>query len=236
MRHILVLLLAGQGRRLQEQIHMKKQFYKVNSLELFLYSLKSFLQCGRIDTYVLVIDEEDQEKVINILHQHPEFNSCNLFLVFGGKTRSESVRNALLFLSDSDNAKDDDKIIIHDADRPLIKQGDIAFYLSEAKNVDATTPVIKINDSLIENTNRGFVYRSRDYKYLVQTPQIFTFGPLLYLYQNHFVNNETDDFRKALENGLVNKVVAGNPLSFKVTTYPDLLFFIDIVGNKQGGK
>ena len=221
---------------MQEQIHMKKQFYKVNSKEVFLYSLESFLQSGRIDTFVLVIDQEDQEKVVNILHQHPEFNNCNLFLVFGGKTRSESVRNALFFLSESENAKDEDKVIIHDADRPLIKQGDIAFYLSEAKGVDATTPVVKINDSLMENTNRGFVYRSRDYKYLVQTPQIFTFGPILYLYENHFVNNETDDFRKALEHGLMNKVVAGNPLTFKITTYQDLLLFSEIVGNKNGGN
>ena len=91
---------------MQEQIHMKKQFYKVNSKEVFLYSLESFLQSGRIDTFVLVIDQEDQEKVVNILHQHPEFNNCNLFLVFGGKTRSESVRNALFFLSESENAKD----------------------------------------------------------------------------------------------------------------------------------
>ena len=88
----------------------------------------------------------------------------------------------------------------------------------------------------MENTNRGFVYRSRDYKYLVQTPQIFTFGPILYLYENHFVNNETDDFRKALEHGLMNKVVAGNPLTFKITTYQDLLLFSEIVGNKNGGN
>ncbi len=229
MRNVLILLLAGQGQRMQEQIHMKKQFYKVNSKELFLYSFDSFLECGKIDTFVLVIDEVDQEKVMKILHQYPKYNSVNLFLVFGGKTRSESVRNALFFLAETAELNDDDKVIIHDADRPLIKQEDITFYLSESMNVDAVTPVIKINDSLIENTNRGFVYRSRDFKFLVQTPQIFSFGPILYLFENQFINNETDDFRKALENGLPNKVVSGNPLTFKVTNYQDLLLFKEIV-------
>ena len=236
MKNVLILLLAGQGSRIQEQIHMKKQFYKVNSKELFLYAFDSFLACGRIDTFVLVIDENDQKKVMDILHQYPKYNSVNLFLVFGGKTRSESVRNALFFLSETADLNSDDKVIIHDADRPLIKQEDISFYLEESQNVEAATPVVKINDSLMENTNRGFVYRSRDYKFLVQTPQIFSFGPLLNLYENHFVNNETDDFRKALENGLANKVVTGNPLTFKVTTYQDLIFFKDIVENKGGIK
>ena len=65
MKNVLILLLAGQGSRIQEQIHMKKQFYKVNSKELFLYAFDSFLACGRIDTFVLVIDENDQKKVMD---------------------------------------------------------------------------------------------------------------------------------------------------------------------------
>ena len=232
MKNVLVLLLAGNGKRLYEHIKMKKQFYKVNTKELFLYSLDTFVESGKINTYVLVINEEDQNEVIQILHRYPKYDDCNIILVYGGKTRSESVRNALFFLHESKNATNMDKVIIHDADRPLLKQSDISFYLSEAQTTDAVTPVVKIHDSLIENTNRGFVYRSRDFKYLVQTPQIFTFGPIYEIYRQSFVSNETDDFRRALEKGLDNKVISGNPLTFKVTNYQDLLFLLDIVSNK----
>lgn len=210
--NIFILLMAGTGLRLAKYIGIKKQFYKIGDKELFLYPLKTAIESKIFDKFVLVINKEDKNVVDNILSRE----KINCVIVYGGNTRNESTKNALLSIK----AKEDDNVFIHDADRVLLTKELLLKLNDEIKNVEATVPVIKISDSILKNKD-GIEYVDRDNLNLVQTPQVFKYKVIKDIFLTDDEVN-TDDFSKAVKCGRKCSVIEGDPINFKVTTIADL--------------
>ncbi len=212
-----ILLLAGSGSRLYEKIHIKKQFYKLQGKEMFLYPLNSAVTSNMFSHIVLVIDKEDEDKVKEILKR--EFKNHEFILTYGGKDRNESVKNGLLALK---GLNDDSYVFIHDSDRVLLSKEYILELSKAIQGYDALTPVLSLHDSILKAKDDDISYLSRDDLYLIQTPQVFSYKKILDIYENGYDKNDTDDFKKAVSKKLKVRIYPGLYENFKVTTIDEL--------------
>lgn len=227
INNYLILLLAGNGSRMNLQNGLKKQFYMIENKPLFLYPLNSFIKSKIFKKYILVISKSDEETVKNYLKENNMKE--NIDLVIGGKTRDESVYNGLKYLSHF--IKDNDKVFIHDSARALIDKDTIIKLKEESLNYDAITSVFKVYDSLFNNKENRYV--NRDDYLKIATPQVFTYSIIKYCFDNlNFLS--TDDYSKVLEYQKINKnikteVVEIPSITFKVTTIDDLKMLIALI-------
>ena len=143
-RVALVLLLAGKGTRLYEDIGVKKQFYLLKGKELFLYTLERMLDVGFFTDIVFVIDDEDKEKVKEALKKISIPQEIFLSFALGGKDRNESVYHGLEKLKET-YGKEDSPVFLHDADRVLVNPDVLRELFEESRHYKALTTVLPVH-------------------------------------------------------------------------------------------
>lgn len=224
------LMLAGTGSRMH--LDVPKQFIEINKLEIFEYPLKTFDAIKEIDCIILVINEKDKGHIINRI---ANLNIAHrIEIVTGGPTRQESVFNALQ-KAHSISSNLDDKILIHDACRPLVTFKLINNIINELNNEVAVVPALTMVDSLCLSSKHDYIDNNEDRsKYLMlQTPQGFNLNFIFKAHQyaiNSDLNNFTDDTSLAIINGGKVKIVEGEKFNFKITTFDDLFLFKKLIG------
>ncbi|NPA54270.1 MAG: 2-C-methyl-D-erythritol 4-phosphate cytidylyltransferase [Aquificae bacterium] len=210
MKIVAVLLAAGKGKRFGE----KKQFIKLKGEPLFQYSLNTLNRLDVIDEIILVLPEEDLERI-----NPPSFTP--LKKVAGGEERQDSVYNALQYI---DNA---DIVIIHDTARPFATE---KMFLQSIENVkkgwDGSITAYKAKDTIkvVENDNVKETL-DREKLYIVQTPQAFDFKKLKEAHEKAKKEGffGTDDASLMEKAGYKITVNPGSILNFKITTKEDLI-------------
>lgn len=218
-KDVAILVMAGKGERLYQSLHVKKQFYKLDGKELFLYSLETLVLSECFREIVLVLSPEDEEHVRTLLKGNKIFSRKKISFVPGGKTRNESVFNALKSLK---KTKGDFFVLIHDAARPFLSIEQVRNILSKTYRADALTYCLPVADSLFRDDTNGISYLDRKNLFLVQTPQVFDYRKLLAIYEGGYDPNGTDDFSKAVHCGLKTLPLIGDLTLFKVTGKEDL--------------
>ena len=214
-----ILLMAGKGQRLYEVIKEEKQFLKFNGKELFLYPLKALIDSETFDRIIVVTSKQDLERTADLIASNFEGTQQDIMLITGGSDRNESVKCALFYLA---NIVDEGYVLIHDAARPFLNQNHIRKIMAEKEGCDAITYVTPCSDSLFRKNGEDIEYLDRKNLYLVQTPQLFSFRPLLNVYLNGYKYTETDDFSKCVRSGMKTKTIEGDSLLFKVTGQEEL--------------
>jgi 2-C-methyl-D-erythritol 4-phosphate cytidylyltransferase/2-C-methyl-D-erythritol 2,4-cyclodiphosphate synthase len=189
--------MAGSGTRLGLDIN--KMMYKVNNKRLYQYPLEKFLSLG-LDV-ILVTNETDYNTVLEETK-----GIKNLIVVKGGKTRNESVKNALVHVKTK-------RVMIHDAARVLVSEQIIKDCLNN--NSDLYYVCIPLKDTIRTSDNKTL---NRSELLSVQTPQ----GGLTELFFKYNDLSTTDDI-SSFEN-LDYKIdkINGSDYNFKLTTKFDL--------------
>jgi 2-C-methyl-D-erythritol 4-phosphate cytidylyltransferase/2-C-methyl-D-erythritol 2,4-cyclodiphosphate synthase len=189
--------MAGSGTRLGLDIN--KMMYKVNNKRLYQYPLEKFLSLG-LDV-ILVTNETDYNTVLEETK-----GIKNLIVVKGGKTRNESVKNALVHVKTK-------RVMIHDAARVLVSEQIIKDCLNN--NSDLYYVCIPLKDTIRTSDNKTL---NRSELLSVQTPQ----GGLTELFLKYNDLSTTDDI-SSFEN-LDYKIdkINGSDYNFKLTTKFDL--------------
>ncbi|MDC3097004.1 2-C-methyl-D-erythritol 2,4-cyclodiphosphate synthase [Alphaproteobacteria bacterium] len=155
--------------------------------------------------------------VINTIKKANISNFDDLEIIKGGKTRSESVRNAL------NKSKFKSKyVLIHDAARPLNSQKIINNIIKNLieKKYDCVVPFSKCSDTVVVNHEN----LDREKIKLIKTPQGFIKNKIIYLHKKNNKNKFTDDsqlFRNE-KNKYKIKYLLQNEINFKIT-YKDEL-------------
>lgn len=154
----------------------------------------------------------------------------DLVKVAGGSSRIESVRNGLRKIkdiSDKDaSSKEEIKVFIHDAARPLVTPELIGRGEEKIEKGVGAVPVIPVTDSLRQVGPDGTWPVDRQNYVAVQTPQIFLLDDILAAYEA--VSEEkglTDDASVAEKFGLRVEVFEGDPENIKVTNPSDFKRF-----------
>ena len=218
-KDVAVLLLAGKGERLYDALKVKKQFLEFDGKALFLYPLTSLVLSKRFSKILLVHAEEDRKKVQDCLLKDSILRKEKFEFIIGGKTRNESVRNALKAIK---GKKGNFSVLIHDAARPFLTVKQVSFIMDKTYRAEALTYCIPLADSLFRQDGKGIAYLDRKNLYLVQTPQVFDFDKLVELYQNPDYEDTTDDFSKAVRAGMKTLPLPGDSSLFKITGKDDL--------------
>lgn len=221
----LIYLMAGKGDRINNEL--PKQFIKIHNRDLFLYALDTLYKTKNFKKIIIVTLIEYIDYVESVLSNL--YKNNNFLIINGASTREGSVFNALNFLNNNFKINENDKIMIHDACRPLINPSIINEILNYEDKYLASTVYTKSVNSLALIDKNSFLnkYIDREKVINIETPQCINFS---LLYNSHLKAIEskkiyTDDI-SILEIDLKKvKLIKGNFFNFKVTNFEDLLVF-----------
>ena len=213
--NIALIVFAGSGSRIHSEV--PKQFIRINDIEMVVYTIKKFNENPNIDEIVLVTAKEYVPYVETLVTKY-EFNKVK-HIVEGGDTRQDSVRLGL----EAIEYHEDDNILIHDGDRPLVSNAIINNALHHLQEFKAVCPILNQEERYAEISNSGRVALVDNIKVDIQTPQGFKFGLIKQAHQNKKYQEFADDI------GLVElevevKYFDGEKDNFKVTEDRDLEF------------
>ena len=207
-----IILAAGSGNRYDK--HHLKQLQFIDDKTVLYHSVKNFID-KKIDLVFVVVNKNHLIDAKNALKDI----KIDKFII-GGKTRQESVFNALLKLK----KYKPNKVLIHDSARPNITKLIINKVIKYLNKYEAVIPVLKINDAVKKINSSKFLKEdiNKGELVLAQTPQGFLFKNIL---KNHIDNNlinANDD--TALFNKFESKVYTfiGDYQNIKITTKTDL--------------
>jgi len=208
-----IIVAAGSGLRFGE----RKQFKKLGTKPLYLYSLQKFVECKLINEIVLVVPRD----LKNSISAETSKLSNRIKVVEGGNLRQDSVLAGISEISPSCNI-----ICVHDAARPFVTADLIKKTISACEHNDSAICAVPSDDTVKEiNINNNHIKRTipRETIWLAQTPQAFRRKQLrealIYAKDNKIQVTDEATLLESLEFSIV--VVEGSKNNFKITTPND---------------
>ena len=219
MSNFFIILAAGNNKRLKSNI--PKPYIKINNKELIQYSIDTANNVKNINKIIIVYNNRHKKYL-----KSNKFN--NYLKVLGGKTRAQSVYNALKKIKKY-NCKN---VLIHDSARPNISVKLVEKILNALKKNYSAIPIIKVTDSVKMKKKNEIKNINRDFLYSTQTPQGFNFNFIYNLNKKYFDRSVTDDASLCLNSNKKIKLINGIKENFKITTLNDL----KILNNQKQNK
>ena len=217
---IIAIIPAG-GRGLRSGLATPKQYLKVNGKPIIAYTLEIFQKNKLIENIVISAAPEYFKLIIRLIKKY-KINKATL-IVEGGKTRQDSVYNAVL----SADADPNDLLVVHDAARASLPDAVLTNAIVAAKKKGNALVCLKAKDTLIRGNKTVNEYLNREEVYNVQTPQIFKYkelhSALSKAHRENFIG--TDESMLIRRTGKKVNIVEGSIFNFKITTKEDVEFF-----------
>tara|TARA_B100000989_G_scaffold268079_1_gene222550 strand:+ start:2953 stop:3603 length:651 start_codon:yes stop_codon:yes gene_type:complete len=214
LKKTVLILGAGSGLRMRSEL--PKQYIIIKDKPIIFHTIEKF---SHFEEIVVVINKNHMKYFEKYLNSNTLKNKIKL--VFGGKTRIESVRNGLRHIDENSN------VAIHDAVRPLVSKTMIEKLISSIKN-NCIVPGIKLKDSVRVLEEDKAIVIDREKVIKIQTPQCFYAKDIKEAYLNLQDFSLTDDASIFEKYGGKVEVIEGEEYNIKVTTPFDL----EIVKNK----
>ena len=215
-----VIVAGGKGSRFGGY----KQTATLNNKPIYQYSVDIFSISDIIDIIYLVIPKDLFPKITkDIYNTH---SSKRIVLCEGGKTRSDSVYNAIKKIKENINI-----VVIHDAVRPLIKSENILSVVNACKHSDGAILAHPVSDTLKKvNENTVSFTIDRANLWLAETPQAFNLKKLKSCYKNinkNDINAFTDEASLMEHLGYKIQVIHNKVENIKITEKED----VDLIQN-----
>ncbi len=177
-----IIACAGKGSRSGQKDN--KIFFKIDGQSLVYKTVKTFSEIKPIDDIIVVYASGEKEKI------QKELTSIARPIIYieGGKTRFESVKNALFTIKEG-------AVLIHDGARPFVSNKTIIDCIKSVKNFGSGVVCTTPTDTIIETDSKNnIIVSTRKNRYLAQTPQGFMVKDLQKAYSLCNDENEfTDD-------------------------------------------
>lgn len=203
-----------------------KQYLRLLGRPMLYHSVNALLTSGRINAVFVVLAPADHEFR---LHDWGEFGERIAPLYCGGATRRDSVLNGLMAASSTVQAED--WMLVHDAARPCLGQGELLRMLAALASHDVGGILaVPVADTLKRADAAGYIQATepREHLWQAQTPQMFRHGLLLHALGR--TGNVTDEAGAVEALGLKPKLVQGSTTNLKVTYPEDLQLAETILG------
>ena len=211
-----VIVAAGRGTRMGSG--EKKQFLKLNGIEIISRTISKFENAEAVGRIAAVVSENDLERCEALSKKHGWKKT-----VFcpGGKERQNSVYNGLLALG-----SDTEIVLIHDGVRPFVSEREIDAVISKAEETGACVLAVPVKDTIKVCSRDSVIVNTpeRSSLWAMQTPQGFCFKALKAAYEALGDISVTDDAAAMELAGHSVSVVMGSYRNIKITTPEDLLF------------
>lgn len=191
---------------------MPKAFVELAGQPMLERAVDGLLASGVIDSVVVAVPADRLAQTALLLEGRAT-------VVEGGWERHDSVRRALAAVGDPQF------VVVHDAARPLTPVEQIRRVVAALRDgMRAVVPVLPVADTIKAVDANGVVLGTPERAGLraVQTPQGFETALLRRAYQSSVGFAGTDDASLVENLGTPVHTVAGDALSFKITTELDL--------------
>ena len=213
---VAVVPAAGVGSRMKAD--RPKQYLTINAITILEHTVNKLLSHPQVSKVVVAVSEGDPYFPELSLSQHPD-----VVRVKGGNERADSVLSALNYIQESGLGE---WVMVHDAARPCIQQGDIDKLIEAA----LSHPVGGILAAPVRDTMKRGVDGQIDHTveranlWHALTPQMFRTLPLQQalteaLEQGVSITDEASAFEWK---GASPALIAGRSDNFKVTQPEDL--------------
>lgn len=222
--NIAIILAGGSGTRMNLEI--PKQFVFVKGKPVIIHTMEAFQAHPSIDAiYVSCISGWEL-----ILKGYAEqFGITKLkSVVTGGKNGQESAYKAIKAVSN--DYDDDDVVVIHDANRPLISHEVISDSLIQREKYGIAIAGVPCTEPLFVKEEDGSSTKClpRDMLIRTQTPHTMTVKKMLWAHEealNRGITNSIATGTILIELGETVHLSIGSELNFKLTTQQDLDLF-----------
>lgn len=208
-----VIVAAGKG--LRAGLPLPKQFARWRGKPVLRHSAETLARAGA-SPIIVAIPPGAEELAAECLDGLP-----GILLVTGGETRQQSVAAALEYLA----ASQPDKVLVHDAARPVLPLAVIERLLGALENYPAAIPVLPVVDSVaVARDDLMAGSAPREELRRVQTPQAFRFQQILEAHRQWNAAVEAgDDAQVARAAGLDVALVEGDEQLRKLTFSEDFM-------------
>jgi 2-C-methyl-D-erythritol 4-phosphate cytidylyltransferase len=204
-----IILAAGHGTR--SKLNYPKQHFRLNGRPLFVIAVDLLMSIEQIENIILTVIPEMHSEFNELIQKYYPNNS-KIKIVFGGKTRQESVWLALQHVKSQ-------RVIIHESVRPFVSKVHVE-ELINAKG-DVIVPYIDVIPTIY---NKDGYYEDRTKLCNVQLPQVFTTEILKQAHYNARGKNYNDDSSLVCAEFNIQPVlVKGLEENFKITLPTDCL-------------
>ena len=228
LRYWAIIPAAGTSQRMKAAV--PKQYLRLGddageNFTILEASLSCFLRHPKIAGVVVALHVDDQHWTNLAVTRNEKIQT-----VIGGKSRAESVYNAIKYL-DKTSAEDEDFVLVHDAARPCLRYTDLDLLIQQLEQDDVggilASPVsdtLKIVEKLVNSNTTVSHTLDRVNIWRALTPQMFRLRVLKKALKHCVKQNiaVTDEASTVEALGLQVKVVAGHADNIKVTHTEDL--------------
>lgn len=218
MKVVVVIPAAGTGRRIGGPV--PKQYLKTDGKEIIAQTISKFNSCREVDRIIIAAEPVHFVRLSAIIRKYDLRKAKTI--VEGGKTRQESVFNALKV----SGCGAGDIVLVHDSVRPFVSRELIRRTIMNAKKYKCALPVMPVSDTVKKIGKDGVVMETIDRNAIVtaQTPQGFRFETLYRAFEKaaakHFAG--TDESSVAEFAGCKVKTFPGERNNIKITLREDL--------------
>ncbi len=232
MSTIAILTAGGVGSRTHQDI--PKQFITVNNKPIIIYTLEAFQQHPEID-YICVAILNGWEDVLWAYAK--QFNITKLkWVVLGGETGQESIFNGLKIVRE--NFLDDDVVVIHDGNRPMVSQDIITDNLVKQRINGSAVATIPCTEVVFVSEDKHSSNKSipRENLQRTQTPHSYR---LKELWDAHLEANKRGISNMAASCSLMETLgkttffSKGSEKNIKITTTEDIEIFKALLSAKN---
>jgi 2-C-methyl-D-erythritol 4-phosphate cytidylyltransferase len=224
--NIALITAGGRGERMHQDI--PKQFLNVFDKPIIVYTLEAFQSHPDIDS-IAVVCLEGWEQIL--LAYARQFNISKLEIVAkNGVSGQDSIKNGLLAIKKK--YSDDDIILVHDGNRPVVSVGVISDCIVQCKAHGSAVCVTPVTEAILEIESGDQVCSdkalSRDRLLKTQTPHAFPLGKLLWAHDEaarRGIKNSVASCTLMIELGEKVYFSSGSEKNFKLTTIDDIEIF-----------
>lgn len=223
-----IIIAGGSGKRMGQDI--PKQFINVYDKPILIYTLECFEKNPKVDVIEVVCIDGWVDVVKAYAKQ---FNISKLkWVIKGGETGQESIRNGVFYLEDKCNK--DDIVIIHDGVRPLVDDEVLTDVIVTAEKYGNAVSSLPYNEQIFlidkEDENTTTKYIPRETLRRVVTPQAYKFEILDKRYHEAFekkigIYGSSYTNTMMVELGERLHFAAGSDRNIKMTTKDNLEMF-----------
>ena len=187
-----IVLSAGKGKRMGTEV--AKQYLDLNGRPVLYYCLKAF-QDSFIDEIVIVASPEDHAFIKEDIVDKYGIDKVKS-IVEGGKERYHSVMNGLRAAGSCDY------VFIHDGARPFIDNDILMRAYAMVKKKGTAIVAMPVKDTIKTVDDNGITVDTPDRAHVwqMQTPQVFSYGPILEAYEKMIKCEKNSEDKDGREN------------------------------------
>lgn len=224
--NVAIIIAGGSGQRMGMEI--PKQFIHIYDKPVIIYTLESFEKNPQIDAIEVVCIEGWQDMLWAYAKQ---FGISKLkWIVAGGETGQESIRNGVYNLEDK--CAENDIAIIHDGVRPLVEQSVLSDVISKCEQYGNAVSSMPYNEQIfiVDDDISSVKYIPRETIRRVSTPQAYRFGVLDRAYHEAY-EKKIGIYGSSYTNTMMVELghrlyfAAGSDMNIKLTTKENLEIF-----------